>query len=114
MQSLIIRVELTARLISVLSYHSLASLAMLFLCLNVTDTLPTVKAGIASVEILTRLIRLLPAAQKEWSQVTQRPRSIRMPESRPGEARPASAARIQARTSPDSEPLRESVDPVAL
>jgi len=113
MQSLIIRIELTARLISVLTYHSLASLAVLFLWLNVTDTLPTVTAGIASVGILTRLIRLLPPARKEWSQVTQRPMSIPMPESRPGEARPASAARIQARTSPDSEPLREPVDPVA-
>jgi len=41
MQSLIIRIELTARLISVLTYHSLASLAVLFLWLNVTDTLPT-------------------------------------------------------------------------
>ena len=106
MRLLIIRAEPTARLVNVFVEHSLASLAMLFLCLNVTDTLPTVTAGIASVGILARLIRLLPPAQKEWSQVTQRPRSIRMPESRPGEARPASAARIQARTGPDSEPLQ--------
>ena len=79
MQSLIIRALLTARLVKVLADHSLASLAMLFLCLNVTDALPTVTAGIASVGILARLIRLLPPAQKEWSQVTRRPRSTGCP-----------------------------------
>jgi hypothetical protein len=62
MQLLIVRVELTARLIVVLADHGLASLAKLFLCLSVTDTLPTVTAGIASVGILTRLIRLPPPA----------------------------------------------------
>jgi hypothetical protein len=113
MRSLTICGELTARVVDIFTDHSFASLGILFLCLNTTDALPTVTAGIASVGILTRLIRLLPRAQEVWWQVTQLARPIRMPESRPGEARPASAARVQARTSPDSGPLRGPVDRVA-